>query len=385
MTYEYSFDERDAGNRSWHREKYEAIQESLRLLLRDVERWNKTALEHGASRRPYESEEADVSNMIEFGQESLADSTRSAMTVHGISVGSLRYIKAALLLAVRRKEEDLSDKVAQGLPDGVISALREPIAKLRALADRIDLDPSDILWELIPVASTESGARENERASLMEWDVFISHASEDKEKFVRPLASALMSAGLRVWYDEFTLKVGDRLRRSIDRGLAHSRYGVVVLSPDFLRKEWPQRELDGLAALEVDGRKVILPVWHEIDAEKVRKHLPMLADRVAASSKEGLDRVVADLLDAMGVESETKVDNEGGDPGRKMGQSEWEGEEAVVVQNGLYYKESGDGPFCTGCHDTKREMVRLVKQAKPFAVFGEFMCPSCKEYYNSNI
>jgi hypothetical protein len=89
-----------------------------------------------------------------------------------------------------------------------------------------------------------------------EWDVFVSHASEDKEEFARPLAQALKDRGLRVWFDEFTLRVGDSLRRSIDRGLAHSRYGVVVISPAFLSKEWPQKELDGLMAREVDGRKV---------------------------------------------------------------------------------------------------------------------------------
>ena len=58
------------------------------------------------------------------------------------------------------------------------------------------------------------------------------------------------------------LKLGDSLRRSIERGLASSRFGVVVLSPRFFAKEWPQKELDGMAALEIEGRKVILPVHH---------------------------------------------------------------------------------------------------------------------------
>ena len=86
----------------------------------------------------------------------------------------------------------------------------------------------------LPAADREA-LRDRDHA--MEWDVFISHASEDKEGFVRPLAKSLRQRGLRVWYDEFTLKVGDSLRRSIDRGLARSRYGVVVISPNFLRKE----------------------------------------------------------------------------------------------------------------------------------------------------
>jgi formylglycine-generating enzyme required for sulfatase activity len=128
------------------------------------------------------------------------------------------------------------------------------------------------------------------------WDVFISHAWEDKEALARPLAKALEREGLRVWYDEFTLRVGESLRRSIDHGLANSRYGAVILSPNFFAKEWPQKELDGLAAREVHGEKVILPIWHNITADQVRKYSPTLADRVAVSSDRGLEYVVGELL-----------------------------------------------------------------------------------------
>jgi hypothetical protein len=142
-------------------------------------------------------------------------------------------------------------------------------------------------------------APEIKRASAMEWDVFISHASEDKDGFVRPLAKRLQEQGLRVWFDEFTLTVGDSLRRSIDLGLANSQHGMVVISPDFLKKEWPQKELDGLVAREVEGVKVILPVWHNIGAADIRAYSPTLADRVAVSSSRGLDHVTDQLLQAI--------------------------------------------------------------------------------------
>lgn len=102
-----------------------------------------------------------------------------------------------------------------------------------------------------------------------------------------------------MWFDESTLCVGDSLRRSIDGGLARSRYGVVVISPAFLNKEWPQKELDGLMAREMDGRKVILPVWHNIDAATLLRYSPLLADRLATSSSKGLEQVVGELLEAM--------------------------------------------------------------------------------------
>jgi hypothetical protein len=129
-------------------------------------------------------------------------------------------------------------------------------------------------------------------AEAAKWDVFVCHASEDKDNFVRPLARGLETHGLKVWFDEFTLTVGDSLRRSIDRGLAGSRFGVVVISPDFLQKEWPQRELDGLVARETGGVKVILPVWHKATADLIRRHSLTLADKVAVSSARGLEHVI---------------------------------------------------------------------------------------------
>lgn len=134
-----------------------------------------------------------------------------------------------------------------------------------------------------------------------EWDVFISHASEDKEEFVRPLAAELERSGLRVWYDETTLKVGDSLRSAIDEGLAHSRFGIVVLSESFFAKQWPQRELDGLVSKEVAGLNVILPVWHKVSLDEVRRYSLTLAGRVAAKSMDGLGTVVKQLRDAMGL------------------------------------------------------------------------------------
>ncbi|MBU7011916.1 MAG: TIR domain-containing protein [Theionarchaea archaeon] len=132
--------------------------------------------------------------------------------------------------------------------------------------------------------------------SSFEYDVFICHASEDKESFVRQLAKELESKGLRVWYDESTLLLGDSLRSSIDHGLARSRYGIVVLSNNFFEKGWSQNELAGLVAREVDGEKVILPVWHGVGKKEVQSFSPILADRLAVSSEKGIDNVVNEIL-----------------------------------------------------------------------------------------
>src|SRR5688572_1660795 len=94
------------------------------------------------------------------------------------------------------------------------------------------------------------------------WDVFISHAREDKVAVARPLAEALLRSGLRVWLDEQEISLGDSLTGKINEGLAQSRYGVVILSPDFLAKEWPKRELGALLAIELKHGKRVLPVLH---------------------------------------------------------------------------------------------------------------------------
>lgn len=134
----------------------------------------------------------------------------------------------------------------------------------------------------------------------MDYDVFISHASEDKDAVARPLALQLQGHGIKVWLDEFELTLGDSLRRTIDRGLSQSRFGIVILSQNFFKKDWPQRELDGLAAREENHQKVILPVWHNITKEEIIKCSPMLGDRLAVSTTEGIEIVAQSVLRALG-------------------------------------------------------------------------------------
>lgn len=129
-------------------------------------------------------------------------------------------------------------------------------------------------------------------------DVFISHASEDKDDFVRPLANALIGKGLNVWYDEMTLRIGDSLRQKIDRGLANSRVGLVVLSPSFISKGWTNYELDGIVTRTVSGEQVLLPIWHNITKQQVVDYSPSLADKVARSTAtHTIDEIAAEIAD----------------------------------------------------------------------------------------
>lgn len=135
--------------------------------------------------------------------------------------------------------------------------------------------------------------------SNVTWDIFISHASEDKEEVVFPLVELLLASGLKVWLDAGEIFLGDSLREKIDEGLARSQFGVVVLSPNFFSKDWTRAELDGLFSREVGGEKVILPIWHDIGFAGIKEHSPLIAGKLAASTSDGLGKVANQILSAI--------------------------------------------------------------------------------------
>ncbi|MEW8376443.1 MAG: DUF1883 domain-containing protein [Candidatus Thiodiazotropha sp.] len=155
-----------------------------------------------------------------------------------------------------------------------------------------------------PLSSVPSLVQDNTPPSVAkearEHDVFISHASEDKDDIVRPLANALVSEGLDVWYDEFALRIGDSLRQKIDRGLSKSRVGLVVLSPSFIDKGWTNYELDGIVTRTVTGEQILLPIWHNITKQQVVDFSPSLAGKVARSTAthtvEEIAKEISELL-----------------------------------------------------------------------------------------
>jgi hypothetical protein len=127
---------------------------------------------------------------------------------------------------------------------------------------------------------------------MNEYDVFISYASEDKEIVARPLAKELKDYGLRVWFDEMELEIGDSIIEKIQDGLSKSRYGIVILSRNFFRRGWPQRELKVLMEKEIKtGKKVILPLWHDIDESYIISNYPFLMEKFALRTYEGLKNI----------------------------------------------------------------------------------------------
>ncbi len=128
------------------------------------------------------------------------------------------------------------------------------------------------------------------------WDVFLSHASEDKASVAIPLAQALQDRGVTVWLDAAELKIGQSLRRRIDQGIASSKFAAVVFSVPYFSKGWTQYELDGIVTLTVDGKQNILPIWHGVGHDEVAAHSPSLADKLARSTADFAITEIADEI-----------------------------------------------------------------------------------------
>ena len=97
------------------------------------------------------------------------------------------------------------------------------------------------------------------------------------------MVAEMRKLDLKVWYDSDKLKWGDSMREKIDRGLSKSKYGVVVLSPNYIaeQKYWTKAELNGLFQVETINGKTILPIWHNLTKKQVVEYSPIIADRKA--------------------------------------------------------------------------------------------------------
>ena len=119
-----------------------------------------------------------------------------------------------------------------------------------------------------------------------EYDVFVSHAWEDKDSFVNEFVDELRKLGINVWYDQSEIKWGDSMRAKIDNGLRTSKFGIVVLSPDYIKegKYWTKAELDGLFQLESINGKSLLPIWHNLTKKEVMNFSPIIASKLAMNT-----------------------------------------------------------------------------------------------------
>lgn len=127
---------------------------------------------------------------------------------------------------------------------------------------------------------------------------FISHDSRDKLEIAEPLAVHLTKLMCPLWYDEFSLKVGDSLRDSIENGLKECHKCVFIITQNFLSNGgWSKREYDSVFTREImEKRNVIIPIWYNVTPQDVYSYSPILADRVAVDWSLGIEKVANKIL-----------------------------------------------------------------------------------------
>jgi len=134
---------------------------------------------------------------------------------------------------------------------------------------------------------------------LRSFDLYVSYASQDKD-FARSLVSELAAQGISVWFDEGEIRVGDDILRHIEEGLEHSRYFVLIVSPAFFERSWTQFELGVALARPEVGKARVLPIYLGVDADTVRQHMPLLADKLAVDgskySANEIARIIAEQV-----------------------------------------------------------------------------------------
>ena len=194
--------------------------------------------------------------------------------------------QASLTKEIARKQKILSDKTASLSNEQVKEAKKqqEEQKKLHINYERqIKNLRSKIQMQSI-IENSNTSHNLYEQNDSIKYDVFISHATEDKEDFVEELVIELQRLDIKVWYDKICIKWGESLRSKIDEGLRNSRFGIVVLSQAYISKGWAQYELEGLFNIEMTNGKTILPIWHNITKSQVLQFSPTIAGRMAMNT-----------------------------------------------------------------------------------------------------
>ena len=133
-------------------------------------------------------------------------------------------------------------------------------------------------------------------------DVFICHASEDKISIVEPIVKELAKASVSYWYDRAEIKWGDSIIDKLNHGLKISRYAIVILSPSFMKKNWPKRELNAVLNLEASSgttRVLTLMVGDDEHVDNIQTLLPLLSDKLFLRWEGDPESIVAALIDRL--------------------------------------------------------------------------------------
>lgn len=134
-------------------------------------------------------------------------------------------------------------------------------------------------------------------APVYEWDVFLSHASEDKVSFVEGLVGELKEVGLKVWYDKEQLKGNKSLGQGLEQGFKQSKHMVAVITKDYLEKEWTIAELEAAQNADPSGREGrLMIILRKISYEELKLKKPFIANRLVFDAASMSGEVLANKI-----------------------------------------------------------------------------------------
>ena len=173
---------------------------------------------------------------------------------------------------------------------------KENELKHKAALATIELNESTKKQNQMLRAQLEKLTEGKVSSAKYEYDVFVSHANDNKQAFVDALSAGLNRLGIKVWYDSSVLDWGDDWKTKIEEGLAKSRFGIVVLSPQFIGREWTTKELQELLNRQNERHeKVVLPLLYNLTVDDMKAKYPDLAPiqaRVIREDEDAKDVVI---------------------------------------------------------------------------------------------
>lgn len=249
------------------------IQNELKNLSNEISKLNKNLSDE---------QKNEAKKMDEIARIKKSITKNTSITVQNSKTKQMERLNDDIMKS-RAKQADINKKLGEkqkkyGLKQNELNKEYERIQK-QIMQNQKKLEQQQIVnIQQYKYVQENEAEVEAEAEPEKEYDFFISHASEDKAEVAEPLARELEKLGAKVWFDKFTLKIGDSLRKSIDNGLAKSKFGIVILTSTYFKKFWTEKELNGLFSRYSGGNCKILPIWHNVSKEEVSKNSPILAD-----------------------------------------------------------------------------------------------------------
>lgn len=252
--------------------------------------------------------EADKTKKIGATQKSITKNT-SASTLrtknrqiegYQKDVSKILTDKADINKKIADKRKKLSDATLklQKIETTQAKSLAKQQDKVFATYEKQILDLTKQVTEQSAITTSSENIFNSDGAE--DFDVFLSHAAEDKESFCDEFSNILQETyGLKVWYDSISIKWGDSIRAEIDKGLKKSKFGVVILSRNYIKKYWTNYELEALFQIESNGGKIILPVWHDITKKEIQEFSPALAGKLAMNTGIMTPNEIAEKLNEL--------------------------------------------------------------------------------------